>query len=106
MPFLIIGLILLVIGAQGNAPNLITNLENGDYKTFLPWILAVGGLYAIYKYTPSKYQSISHLLIGLSLLGIVIVNFDKVKTLTSTALTALGIKQTNPGQTNNQLTNS
>lgn len=77
-PLILIGACMVVAGFQNNADCAISLLR--EQVDFIPWIIAVGILYAIWVYTPGDAGSIAKDIIAVGLLGILILNFPTLNT--------------------------
>jgi len=77
-PLFVLGLFLMAASLQGNGLQLWNNLK--EQGAFVPWIAAIGGLWAAWKFTPAPYDQAVRMLIGVGILGLALVNAETIKT--------------------------
>lgn len=67
----------MAVAIQGNGEELWNDLK--EQGGFVPWIAAIGILWAIWEYTPPPYDRATHMLIGVAITGLLIANINGVK---------------------------
>ncbi len=78
VPGIVIGAYAITAGLEGNAECAFTLVkEQGE---FIPWIVAVILLWALWRYTPAPENEVVKGLIGLAVLGFLVLQFSKVNT--------------------------
>ncbi len=76
VPAVIIGGYAVAVGVQNNATCAFDLIKEQD--AFIPWIIAVGILWAIWKYTPGDAGTIAKDIIALGILAFIITQFSTV----------------------------